>query len=55
MPKKKKSAKYYLVIDTSKGHTHGAFEFNRDGFKKAEEYIKKIGEQNNKKYRIVEK
>ena len=55
MPKKKKDNKYYLVIDNIRGHTHGAFEYNKDGYRRAKEYIKQIKRDSKINYQIVEK
>jgi len=35
----KKKAKYYLVVDTSRGYMHGAFPFTEEGLEKARKFI----------------
>ena len=41
----KRKSKYYLVVDRSRGYTHGAFPFTEEGLEKAKEFIKSSEEK----------
>ncbi len=53
--KRKKDKKYYLVISQKRKHTHGAFEFSPEGFKKAKSYVKDMEKITKEKLIILEK
>jgi len=49
MKKSRKRSKYYLVVDKSRGYTHGAFPFTEEGLTMAKDFIeassKRTGEE----------
>lgn len=55
MPRKKRSDKYYLVIDTARKHVHGAFEFTKEGKEQAVEYSRKMNASSKETYKVIEK
>ena len=48
MPKRKKKA--YIVVDKKHKYMYGAFHFNEDGLKKAEDLIKELENKNEGKF-----
>ena len=53
--KGKKKEKMYLVIDTIKGYTHGAFPFTPEGKEMAEKFIKTSYKKTRQELIITEK
>ena len=53
--KARKKSKYYLVVDKSRGYTHGAFPFTKEGKIMAEAFIKVSSEKTGEELIIKEK
>ena len=45
--KNKRKSKYYLVVDKSRGYTHGAFPFTEEGLIMAKDFVKSASEKTN--------
>jgi hypothetical protein len=50
--KNKKKYKYYSIISTINKYLHGAFTFNKEGLRKAQEHLKKI-DPSKKNFKII--
>ena len=56
-PKKKRKRKKncYVVLSKERNYRYGAFPYTEEGFKMAEEFVKKIKKSNGEELYIVEK
>lgn len=50
--KSKKKYKYYSIISTTNKYLNGAFSFDEEGYRKAQEHLKKI-DPSKKNFKII--
>jgi hypothetical protein len=53
-PKRKSLKRCYLVLSKKKKHRYGAFPYTKEGYKRAEEYVKTLKKEHKEDFIVQE-